>query len=503
MLNEVFIHQPISWLCQGLSDAASHFYSTLKAGIKKVYARRSIELTEIAVLLLHVSDEIEEMKVKLNAKDCRECCEQILWYLRIKLLHADGMKVRTTFIILDFLVKNNQNQIHYQLNRRRVMKTIGIVIRTNYFHGDNRTSALGLDIIQSWYIAFTPRAQMFPNIIDTYLKLKYKYCCKFPRSELEERVKIFLGPNCYYETSYLNIPTDLLINSAISNDESTGPLAPEEAKEISDQDLIQFDDIVSVEGTTALATSNNQVEQTWYNYCANPPINGNPFTSTNTGILPPNYFSTVESKNPFDVRQNAHDSVVSANVAAASTHSGYVTMFGNTNLNNPFMALTSEKNTETINTFEGLDLSLAKNKNKVDCDEKRSSTCNKLIDSSLESSVNDLFNDLKAVSCHNYTIRAPIKPPKPQFISIASTEQDPNSCQHQHSVTEQDGKADDGSSNKTVIDDETCIFVQSDNSLLPTTSAKSMKAVSYVTPGVDHNNVIKFYGNNRVVIKKS
>lgn len=495
MINEVYIHQPISWLCQGLTDAASQFYSAVKTDIKKVYARRSIELTEIALLLLQVSDKIEEMKVKLNAKDCRECCEQIVWYLRIKLLHADGLKVRTTFIVLDFLVKNNQNQIHYQLNRRRVMKTIGIVVRTNYFQGDSRISSLGLDIIQSWYIAFLPRAQMFQNIIDTYLKLKYKYCCRFPRAETEERVKIFLGPNCFYETSYSSIPVDQFmmnpITSSICNDKvaarhETTDSIREEAKEISEQDLLQFDDIISIENIDSAAHSIGTGEESWGTYHANS-ISNNPFTSTNV-VEPPQYlFPPTSNRNPFVVQR------IERSNSSAPSH--YVTTSGN-----PFVTLASEQNTLSSSNYEGLvDLNLVQNK--VESDPISARNCNKLIDSSLESSVMDLFNDLKTT--------APIKPPKHQailqmnaaseivdqskFDQIKNTEPLQQECSVDHSI-----------SNQTVIDDESGKIRESDIlSPSPAVAAKSVKATAYVTPGVDHNNIIKFYGNNRVVIKKT
>ena len=129
-------------------------------------------------LLLAIVDEMDETK-RFGTVPSLPIVNEVINYLRIKLLSNDTSTVTRTIILLDVLVKNCQFRIHYYVGKKKFMKTFSKV--TRYYlknkinEKNNQVGDFAKDVIQHWAQAFYPRRNLYPYICDTYVKLKVSH----------------------------------------------------------------------------------------------------------------------------------------------------------------------------------------------------------------------------------------------------------------------------------------------------------------------------------------
>ena len=81
--------------------------------------------------LLKIVDVIDG-SIKLGIQDSVIMLEEVVKYLRLKVLSTDSSTIFYTMVLIDMLMKNCGYRIHMLIARVRFMKTISIVTRRLY-----------------------------------------------------------------------------------------------------------------------------------------------------------------------------------------------------------------------------------------------------------------------------------------------------------------------------------------------------------------------------------
>jgi len=176
--SDVYFHVPKRFLGSFLDEGKKVVYDKIIILIDNYYKSPITNSTGPHHLLIEIVDEIEATK-RFGTVPSLPIIDEIINYLRIKLLSNDTSTVTRTLILLDVLVKNCQFRIHYAIGRKRFMKTLSKVCRYHLKKNsirDQQVGELACDIIQHWAQCFYPRRNLYPYICDTYIKLKvYNY----------------------------------------------------------------------------------------------------------------------------------------------------------------------------------------------------------------------------------------------------------------------------------------------------------------------------------------
>ena len=204
ILSDFYLHKPKRLLGAFLEEGLREAFNTIIALIDDHYS--STHMRHDA--LLAIVDSIDNTN-RFGTSPSMPLIHEVVAYLRINLLSRDTEKVKRTIVLLDVLIKNCQFRLHYSIGRKKFMKTLSKVTRWYYNNRSNTTennavSDLCLDCISAWSQAFYPRRNLYPYIVDTYLKLKGKYGIRFPRPDFDNsRVPIFLGHLSYADRTML------------------------------------------------------------------------------------------------------------------------------------------------------------------------------------------------------------------------------------------------------------------------------------------------------------
>jgi VHS domain len=188
-------HVPKSMLGLTISSTVGkEHFRVIRINIEK-YSNNSFHISR----LLQIVDDFDETKCLGHARSM-QVLDPIVTYLRIKLLLSDIYVVEKVAVLVDTLVKNCQYRVHLLVGSRIFMKTFGVV--TRHLLSDERkqhykVGARMLDILQGWGEAFSHknRFKIYPHIVETYHKMQSKYGFTYQRAHFDpSRVPIFLGP---------------------------------------------------------------------------------------------------------------------------------------------------------------------------------------------------------------------------------------------------------------------------------------------------------------------
>jgi VHS domain len=176
------------------SNVGKEHFRVIRINIEK-YSNNNFHISR----LLQIVDDFDGTKCLGHARSI-QVLNQIVTYLRIKLLLSDIYVVEKVAVLLDTLVKNCQYRVHLLVGSRIFMKTFGVV--TRQLLSDERkqhykVGARMLDILQGWGEAFSHknRIKIYPHIVETYHKMQSKYGFTYQRAHFDpSRVPIFLGP---------------------------------------------------------------------------------------------------------------------------------------------------------------------------------------------------------------------------------------------------------------------------------------------------------------------
>jgi hypothetical protein len=191
----VDVRYPERWIGSKLEGKDRILFENVKQLIDRylsIYINQS--------LLVEINDFI--LKNICVSRSSYVILNELMKYLRIKLLSNNTDIIQHVMILLDFLVKNSVDyKVHLFIGQRKMMKTISVVGRrqrnkpsfTGYGHQE--TADIIFDCIQAWGEAFYSRREVYPHIWATYAKLRHQYHIRFPRPYFDPtRVPIFLGP---------------------------------------------------------------------------------------------------------------------------------------------------------------------------------------------------------------------------------------------------------------------------------------------------------------------
>ena len=177
-----------------LSAVGKDHFRVIRINIEK-YSNNKFHISR----LLQIVDDFDKTKC-LGHAGSMQVLDQIITYLRIKLLLSDIYVVEKVAVLLDTLVKNCQYRVHLLVGSRVFMKTFGVVTRqliTDERKHHCKVGARMLDILQGWGEAFSQnnRFKIYPHIVETYQKMQSKYGIAYQRAHFDpSRVPIFLGP---------------------------------------------------------------------------------------------------------------------------------------------------------------------------------------------------------------------------------------------------------------------------------------------------------------------
>lgn len=189
------LHVPKSMLGLTITSAVGkEHFRVIRINIEK-YANNKFHISR----LLQIVDDFDATKCLGHAASM-QVLDQIMTYLRIKLLLSDIYVVEKVAVLLDTLVKNCQYRVHLLVGSRTFMKTFGVVTRQLLADEREKHCKVGarlLDILQGWGEAFSQknRFKIYPHIVETYHKMQSKYGYTYQRAHYDpSRVPIFLGP---------------------------------------------------------------------------------------------------------------------------------------------------------------------------------------------------------------------------------------------------------------------------------------------------------------------
>ena len=196
----VDLHIPSGMLGISITSlTGKEHYRTIRVNIEK-YVNNNFHISR----LLRIVDDVDETVILGYARSM-QLLNHVVTYLRIKLLSSDVRIVEKVAVLIDALVKNCKYRVHFHVGNRTFMKTIGVVARQLYFDERIQYRRVGfriLDILQGWGEAFSQgeRILIYPHIVETYQKMQYKYGVSYQRPHFDpSRVPIFLGPIHKYE----------------------------------------------------------------------------------------------------------------------------------------------------------------------------------------------------------------------------------------------------------------------------------------------------------------
>lgn len=291
-ISDIYFHKPKRLLGAFLEEGPREAFHRIVDRINEHYSS-SMMRHEV---LLSIVDEIDNSK-RFGTSPSMPLIHEVVAYLRINLLSRDTEKVKRTIVLVDVLIKNCQFRVHYSIGRKRFMKTLSKVARWYHYHRTSTENSivadLALDCIQSWSQSFYPRRNLYPYIVDTYIKLKLKYGIHFNRPDIDPtRVPIFLGHLSYADRTMLQTqvendrmnPFYPITNQSVKSNYSSpsadcDDATEEEGKRSFDEieDLIKFDEVTAV-STLAPASSNTPIQS--YGHLVPSPFNNNQNLST-------------------------------------------------------------------------------------------------------------------------------------------------------------------------------------------------------------------------------
>ena len=151
----IYFHKPVHLFGSSLSGGERERFNEIRKEIDIFYSNSGGEI--VFDNFVKTLELIERTKSHLGLKKSSNVFEEIVFYLRMKLLSTDPYVVRSTYTLLDYLVKNGGPLVHNAINNVRVMKTITTIARVNYFNDHGKGSKMvadcALDFIQGFLLS--------------------------------------------------------------------------------------------------------------------------------------------------------------------------------------------------------------------------------------------------------------------------------------------------------------------------------------------------------------
>ena len=270
----IYFHKPLPLFGSSLAGAEQEWFTQIRREIDLFYSNTGKEV--VFDNFVKTLELIERAKSHLGLRKSSAVFQEIIFYLRAKLLSADPYIVRSTYILLDYLVKNGGPLIHNAINNVRVMKTITTIARINYFNDHGKGSKMvadcALDIIQGWGEAFEKEFKdtRYQNIINAFHNLRRKYGLVYPRkSYCSSRVKIFLGRSSKFRYEYDFVPEDAKTQEQSGSGRTAGFSDDPDLLEFSDLELGSPRDVLNE--TVLLHVSAPPVDYSYNSYHSAPP----------------------------------------------------------------------------------------------------------------------------------------------------------------------------------------------------------------------------------------